>query len=100
MDDERVGSRLDEGARVAVRLLDHEVHLDRQSRDLAHRLYHLGAECEVGNKMAIHHVDVNRVDLRRLHPLDLILKPPEIGREEVGGKTNGSHLFFSMSSIS
>ena len=99
-----VGARLDERARVAVRLLDHQVHLDRQPRQLAHRLHHVRPEREVGDEMAVHHVDVDDIDLRLFHPLHLLLQLAEIGGKQAGGEADGSHsggyFFFSINSNS
>ena len=47
---------------------------------------------KVGDEVAVHHVDVDGVDLRLLHPLHLLLQLAEIGGEEAGGDADGSHF--------
>jgi len=89
--DQQVGARLDKSPRIAVRLLDHQVHLEGQPRQLAHRLHDLRPERKVGDEVAVHHVEVNGIDLRSLDPLHLLLDLPQIGGEQVGGEADGSH---------
>ena len=92
VNDEGIGAGLDEGPRVTVGLLDHQMHLDGQPGQLAHRLHHVGAKGKVGNEVAVHHVDVDDIDLRRLQSLHFLLEIAEVGGEQAGGEADGSHL--------
>ena len=67
------------------------MHLDGQPRELAHRLHHIGPKGKVGNEVAVHHIDVNGIDLRLLHPLHLLLQLTEVGGKQAGGDADGSH---------
>jgi hypothetical protein len=87
-----IGAGLDERPRIAVRLLDHEVHLDGQAGDAPNRLHRINAQREIRDEMAVHHVDVEGIDLRRLQPLHLGLDLTEIGGEQAGGNPDRAHV--------
>ena len=55
--------------RPAVDIGDHQVHVERDRRDLLQPLDHLRAERQVGHEVVVHHVDVHGVGGR--DPLDL-----------------------------
>src|SRR5262249_50186467 len=53
-----VGARVHKGGDVLVRVFDHQVYVERQPRDLAEAGYHGRANGDVGNKVAVHHVNM------------------------------------------
>ncbi len=56
---DEVGARAREVVDVAIGIFDHEVHVERLLRGLAHRRDHDGADGQVGHEAAVHHVDVD-----------------------------------------
>src|SRR5580658_1868394 len=58
MHQKRIRSGLDEFLNIQIRIRDHEVRFEWQSSDSPYRSYNRSSHGDVGNKMAIHHVDV------------------------------------------
>src|SRR5438093_5203205 len=75
------GERFD----VVLRFHDHEVHVDRLVRQLAQRLDHVGAERDVGDKSAVHHVHMQPVGSGGQDLRDLLRQARQIGRENARG---------------
>ena len=59
-----IGARIGESRNIFVRILDHQVAIERQRRDLAQRLHHRRPDREIGHEMSIHDVDVDDSALR------------------------------------
>ena len=56
-----VRARVDERLDVAIGVRDHQVDIERQLGRLAQRLHDRHANRDVGNEVAVHHVDVHLV---------------------------------------
>ena len=54
-----VGARLAECGDELVGVLDHQVAIQRQFGRLAQRLHHRRPQCDVGHKVAVHHVHMD-----------------------------------------
>jgi hypothetical protein len=67
--------------RPAVRILDHQVTVERQRRVLAQRLDDGQAEREVRDEMVVHHVDMHPVGVVG-DDADLVGEPGEVGRQD------------------
>ena len=63
-----VGERFE----ITLRLLDHHVNVERKCRELAHSIDHLYAKGDVGDKVSIHHIEVNHVRAARDERLDRV----------------------------
>ena len=77
-----VRAGLREAVEVALGLDDHEMHIERELRQLPDRLDYLGAKGEVRDEPAIHHVDVNPVGAAGLEARDVVREMPEVGAED------------------
>lgn len=71
VDRDAVGARRDEHGRIPVRILDHQVDIQRQPRDAPHRFHHRNANREVGGEMTVHHVQVEHRHSALFHLRDL-----------------------------
>ena len=58
LDGDQVGAGSGEGGDEGVRVLDHQVAVERKLGDGAERFDHRGAKGDVGDEVAVHHVDV------------------------------------------
>src|SRR5688572_1376039 len=81
MDRHSVRSGGGEAVKVLLRLDNHEMHVERKLRDLAHRLDHRGAEGEIGNEPPVHPIDVNQVSATGLEHRDLVRKLAEVSAQ-------------------
>jgi len=72
-----------------VRILDHQVDLDGQGGHLLECADDMGAECEVGDKMAVHHVDVQPVGSGNLRFAHLVGQVSEVRRQKRGSDLHG-----------
>ena len=85
VDRDAVGPGLRELRDVALRALDHQVHVDVAARvvDLAgERLDHRRAHAERRDEVAVHHVDVDRARAGGQHRADLLAEPGEVRRQD------------------
>jgi hypothetical protein len=80
--DDRVAARLRVVDEIPLRLDNHEVHFYRQPSGASHGLDHRRAECEVGDKPAIHHVTMDHVGAGGFGFGNLLAEPGEISRED------------------
>ena len=71
VDREQVGPRLGEGLDVAHRLFDHQVDVQKHVRVLPDGLEYRNADGDVGDKRAVHHIDMEVVGGG--YPLDIPL---------------------------
>src|SRR5579864_6729582 len=71
---DHVGAGLGECLYVKLRVLDHEMHIQRQTGCLPQRRYHRNADGDIWHKMPVHHVDMQH---RRSSPLDRANPFPE-----------------------
>jgi len=77
MDADPVGPRLGEGRNKLVRILDHEMAIERKLCHLAEGLYYWRPQGDIGNEVAIHHVDMDdgaAALLRRSHGVGQVRK--------------------------
>ena len=81
MDRDSGGSGVDEVLEVAIRFLNHQVHVERDGRHLVDRPHDQRAERDVRHEVAVHHVEVQEVGAAALHALDFGCERPEISRE-------------------
>jgi len=65
---------------VIIRVLDHQVTIEREFGGLAERPHQLRAEGDVGDKMPVHHVHVNDAPATRCGARNLICQMRKIRR--------------------
>ena len=82
MDVEDIAARLRERLELALRLLDHQVDVEREAGHLAHGLDDERAEGDGRHEVAVHHVEVEVVRARGLHGSHLLSQPAQVGGEE------------------
>ena len=62
-------------------VVDHEMHVERDVRQLRELLHHGNAHGEVGNEMPVHHVDVDIARARLLDHADISAEVHEVSRK-------------------
>lgn len=62
----------------AIRIVNHEMHIDRQIGDLADALDNRFANGQIRDKVVVHHIDVNHVRIR--NALEIAFEIAEIRR--------------------
>ena len=82
MDGDRIGARLDENLDVLLRLADHQVRVERQLGDLAHRFENRHAHRKIRHEVAVHHIEVEQVGARTLDRANLVAETREIGGQQ------------------
>ena len=85
---------LGEVVQVALRLDDHQVHVQRQPGAAPGSLHQQRSDGDVGHEAAVHHVHVDAVRPRLVHLGDLLSENAEV-RGENGGEnpdSAGAHL--------
>ena len=80
MHGDTVGASLDERLEITIRVLDHQVHVERQPGDLADGLDDRRANGDVGHEVPVHDVDVHQI---RAAALDLAACPRRDGRSRL-----------------
>ena len=84
----------DERLQVAVRLGNHEVHVERQLRDALERRDDQRADGDVRHEVPVHHVHVDEVGAARFDPRDVVAQLSEIRGENRRGNPDrrcGAH---------
>ncbi len=82
------GKRLE----VALGLFDHQMHIEGQSGDAPAGLHNEGSHGDVGDKVAVHDIDVQPVRTGRFAGSDLFAQTGE-----VGGKDGcGNYILFQV----
>lgn len=76
-----VSPRFGEGGDELICILDHEVAIERQLCDLAQRLHDRWPKRDVGDEVAVHHVDVNDSTAAALGGSDIFRQPGEVCRQ-------------------
>ncbi len=94
MDRDPVGSGFPECFQVPVRLLDHQMNVQGEGRDPMNRLDHGRSDGQIGNEVAVHHIQVNKARPGILHAPDLLSQAREVRREH-GGSQQGPSSFGS-----
>ncbi len=74
-----VGTSLDERLEIAIRRLDHQVHVERQTGDLADGLDDQRAKGDVGHEVPVHDVEVQQIRAAALDLADVLGEMGEVG---------------------
>src|SRR5205809_5588988 len=82
MDDQVVSAGPGEVLEIAFGLDDHQMHVDRLRRRLAHRLDDNRADRDVRYETPVHHIDMDPVSPRLVNCPDLVGEPAEIGGQD------------------
>ena len=94
--DEALTSSFDVALRHHVRCVDHEVRFKRLGGVRTHSGNHVRSEGEVGDELAVHHIELDDVDAGLIQCMDLFTKLGEISGQYRGGDLNrqrhGLHL--------
>src|SRR5579884_1133439 len=77
-----VRAGFDEDRGIAVRIVDHEMHVEFQRRRLSYRLHDRRSDGEIGHEMAVHDIDVNDGCAALLHSGDLFAQTRKIGGQD------------------
>jgi hypothetical protein len=85
-----IGARFGERVEEMIDGRDHQMDVEGQGRVRAQRLHHHRADRQIGDIMAVHHVDMDPVGARGLDRAHLFAKAREIGAEDRRGNTDGS----------
>jgi hypothetical protein len=78
LDQQVVGAGLGEGGEIAIRLDDHQMHVERLCRRTANGLQHDRPDGDVGHEAAVHDIDVDPIGARRIDGADLFAQSREI----------------------
>ena len=89
LDTDDVGSSLGEVGHVALRLNDHQVHVQGLGRDRAQGLHDQGTDRDVGHEAAIHHIHMDPVGAGLVDGTHVLAKAGEIGRKDRRGDHQG-----------
>lgn len=76
-----------------VRIIDHQVNVERQGRFFLKQGHETRAERQVGDIVAVHDIDMDQVCPRRLGELDRLFNSCEIRRKD--GGSDEDHLICS-----
>ena len=88
VDGAAVGPGVPERLEIAGRVGDHQVAVEEQVGVLAQRGHHRWADGQVGDEVAVHHVDVQPVGAG-LDLADRLGQPPEVRRQDGGRHPHG-----------
>ena len=80
LDEKVIGPCLGEGREIAIRLDDHQVHIERFQRGPSHGLHNHWSDRDVRHEAAVHDVDMDPVGSRRIDSANLLGKMSEIRR--------------------
>ena len=75
----------------AVDRFDHQVNVDRHVNQRTDRRTDHGADRQVGNVMVVHDIEMDHVGACRDDMANFVTQLREIGGEDTGGDTVGSH---------
>ena len=64
--EQMIGAGLGKGGEIAVRLDDHQVHIERLPRVASYRFDNHRPERDIRHEAAVHHVDMNPVGAGRI----------------------------------
>ena len=71
---------------IALRIYNHQMHIQRFLRMRLDSPYHRLAYRDVGHENPVHHVDMEPIGLAAVESLDRMLQIAEIGRKQGGRK--------------
>ena len=84
-----VGAGLGVLREVGLRRIDHQVHVERLRGVLADGADHRRAERQIGDEVAVHHVDMHEVATGFVDGAHLLAQSGEVGREDRWRDTDG-----------
>jgi len=90
MDRDHVRARFHERRDVAVRFLDHQVHIERPGRDVPDRPDDRRPDRDVRHEVPVHHVDVNEIRAAAFDGRNVAAEGREVGGEDGGSDLNSS----------
>ena len=94
MHSDDIGAGFGEGLQIRIAGGDHQVHVKRLLGVPPERLHHVGAERNVGNEVAVHHVDMDPVGAGLVDRNDFLAKLGEIGSQNRrGDEQRTAHRF-------
>ena len=79
---EMIGAGLSEVGEIALRLDDHQVHIERLPRATSHRFDYHRPDRDIRHKATVHYVDMDPVRSRRIDGANLLGETPEIRRQD------------------
>ena len=80
-----VGAGLGERLEIRVARRDHQVHVEHLLAVRPQRLHHVRPDRNVGDEMAVHHVDMDPVGAGLIDGADLVAELGKIGGKDRGG---------------
>src|SRR3546814_2095743 len=89
MDGDDVGAGFSEGFEEMIDRRDHQMDIEGLLRVRTERLHHAGSYRDVGDEMAVHHVDMDPVGAGLVNGTDFLAQAREIGGEDGGGDADG-----------
>ncbi len=95
VDRDDIASRIDKGIDEAIRVFDHEVHVEGQACRLSQGRDDTGTDGDVRHIVAVHYIHMDQVSAGLLHRLDFLPQPAEIG-----GQNGGCDLFLHQGFLS
>ena len=94
VDGESVGAGLGEGGEIGIGRRDHQMDVERLLRVRPDRFHDIGPDRDVGDEVAVHHVDMDPVGAGRVDGAHLLAKSGEVGGEDRGRDQDGAgHRF-------
>ncbi len=82
MEGEHIGPGVGELSQVMLRLLNHQVHIQRPVGEASNGADQRGAEGKVGDEMTIHDIDVEPVRPTGNRALNLLAKPAQVSAQD------------------
>ena len=92
VDRDHRGAGAREGVDVAVRVGDHQVHIERHVRDALQRSHDRRADGDVRDEVSVHHVDVNEIGAAAFGGSHRLTERGEIGGEDRRSDLHGHRL--------
>ena len=91
LDEEMVGAGASEFLEIALRLDDHQMHIERLLRGAPHRLDDDRPEGDVRHEAPVHDIDMDPVRAGLVDGKDFLAEPLEIGGEDRRGDDDRTH---------
>ena len=86
------GAGLGKGLDVPIGVGNHQVHVERHARDPLQRAHDRNPDGDIGDEMAVHHVDMNQVGAAAFDGGNRVAKGGEVGREDRRRNLHGHRL--------
>src|SRR5437867_10747247 len=99
MNRQHLSTRYHKGGDVSVGIGNHQMDVERQFRDFLDRPHHRWTDRDVGNEVAIHHIDVKDMSAGLLHLANVFTECGEIRRQN-GGRQANTHWLTSRRMLS